>query len=130
MRASDLPIPDVPASSVPNGAGTQLVAVGSFVATAAGYIPYILALLPAVYYCILIWESKTVQEWVAKRRARKAERTLAKLKAKTMVVSAQIDAAADVKVAQVQAAAKVDNAAVDAKVLVDKVAAGVTGPAP
>lgn len=94
MRASvsDLPIPDVPTSSVPNGAGTQLTAIAGFAATAAGYIPYILALLPAIYYCILIWESKTVQEWVAKRRAAKAARKLAKAKATVIVTAAQGEA--------------------------------------
>lgn len=78
MRASDLPMPDVPTGSVPNGAGSQFAAIGAFVATAAGWLPFILALLPAIYYVILIWESKTVQELVAKRRARKAAKAEAK----------------------------------------------------
>lgn len=123
-----LPMPDVPGGTIPNGAGAQVTAVAAFAASMSGYVPVILALLPAIYYLLLIWESKTVQGWVTARRARKAELNLAKLKAQTLVVGAKIEAAAEVAVAQVQAAAKVDNAAVDADKLVANVAAGVTGP--
>lgn len=123
-----LPMPDVPSGTVPSGAGAQLTAIGGFAVSLSGYIPYLFAALPAIYYIILIWESKTVQDWVSRRRERKAAVKLAKLKAQTLVVAAQIDAAKDVKVAQVQAAATVDNAAIDARALIAKTAAGVTGP--
>lgn len=124
----DLPVPDVPTTTLPNGIGTHLAAIGAFVVSFAGYIPYLFAALPAIYYVILIWESKTVQDFVARRRARKAALNLAKLNAKVLVAGAQIDGAKDVQVAKVVAAANVDNAIVDGNALVSKVAAGVTGP--
>lgn len=123
-----LPMPDVPTSVDPIAAAPHIASVGALVATMMGWLPVVIALIPAIYYLILIYESKTVQAWVTRRRERKRLATLAKLNAKTMVVAAQIDAAAEVKTAQVMAAAKVDNAAVDAQALVDKVTAGVTGP--
>lgn len=128
MRTADLPVPDVPTTSMPHGIGTHLTALGAFAVSLAGYIPYLFAALPAIYYVILIWESKTVQDWNARRKQRKLARQSAKLKAQALVVDAKIEAAALVKVAQVQAAAKVENAAVDAEKLVKQTAAGLTGP--
>lgn len=90
-----LPIPDVPVGSVPNGAGSQFAAIGAFVATAAGWLPFILATLPAIYYLILIWESKTVQGWVEKRRARKAAMKVAKTQAAVVVATAAVAVAKD-----------------------------------
>lgn len=67
-----LPVPDVPSiantatNAVPHGAS-----IGAIAASFLGYLPAIVALIPAVYYCILIFESKTVQDWIARRRTRK-----------------------------------------------------------
>ena len=92
-----------------------------------GWLPFVVAIIPAIYYLILIYESKTVQGFVERRRERNRVKLVAKLKAKAIVVSAQIEAAKDVHVAQVFADAKVDNAAVYAKKLVDTTAAAAAG---
>lgn len=73
----NLPMPDVPSIN-PTDALPHVASVGALVATMVGWLPFIVALIPAVYYCILIWESKTVQGWVAARRQRKAEAAAAK----------------------------------------------------
>jgi hypothetical protein len=122
-----LPVPDVPTVD-PAAAVPHIASVGALVATAFGYLPVIVALIPAIYYLILIYESKTVQDWVARRREAKRIKQLAKLQAQALVVNAQIEAAAEVKTARVFAAAKVDNAAVDAATLVKKVDAGTHDP--
>lgn len=96
-----IPMPDVPVGTVPNGAGSQFAAIGAFIATAAGWLPFILALLPAVYYLILIYESKTVQGWVERRRARRAARKLANAQAAVIVAAAQGEAKAVVAEAAV-----------------------------
>lgn len=94
--SNPLPVPDAPVgevvTSVPSGAGTQSLAIAGFVTTALGYLPVVLALIPAFYYLILIYESKTVQDWVARRRARKAAKKLAKAKATAIVAAAQGEA--------------------------------------
>lgn len=92
MAMSDLPMPDVP-GTVPNGAGSHAMAIGAFAISLAGYIPYLFAALPAIYYVILIYESKTVQGWLAKRRERKAKLNAAKLQAVAVVTEAKGDAA-------------------------------------
>lgn len=110
-----------PQALVPHGASILALA-----GTLMGYIPVVIAIIPALYYLLLIYESVTVQGWLAHRRALKAAIKLAKLKAQVIVVSARIDAAADVKAAKVTAAAAVDNAAIGAEKLLAKTAAGVT----
>lgn len=126
----DLPIPDVP--SLPNGAGTQMTAIAAFVATAAGYLPFILALLPAIYYLILIWESKTVQGFIERRRQRRLVKEAAKVQARALVLNAQVAAGAKVADAKVDAVTLVDNAKTNAQVLLAKTAValeiGATGP--
>lgn len=69
--ARDLPVPDTPAidvnSAVPHGAS-----IGALFATFMGWLPVIVAIIPAIYYLVLIYESKTVQKWIRRRRLRKA----------------------------------------------------------
>lgn len=44
------------------------VSLGTVVATLAGWLPSIAALLTIVWSAIRIWESRTVQGWVARLR--------------------------------------------------------------
>lgn len=68
MRSSLADTPSLDASTlVPHSAS-----VGTIIATLMGWLPGILAVIPAIYYCVLIFESKTVQKWLRKRRLRKA----------------------------------------------------------
>lgn len=55
-----------------HGPAPQAANIGALFAAFAGWIPVFIAIIPAVYYAILIWESKTVQGWVQKYRARKS----------------------------------------------------------
>ena len=65
------------------------VSVGAIVSSWAGYLPTIAAVvasfIAAVWYIIQIYESATVQRWVALRRTRK----LALLKARVILMEAQ-----------------------------------------
>jgi len=44
--------------------------IGTFLVTFMGLLPAVLALIPATYYLILIYESKTIQRFVRRRRMR------------------------------------------------------------
>jgi hypothetical protein len=64
------------------GNGASIAALlGSFL----GWIPAIGALVAAAWYAIQIYESATVQRWVANRRVRK----IARLKARVIMMEAQ-----------------------------------------
>ena len=39
------------------------VAAGGVIGTLAGYLPVAAAILAIIWYCIQIWESKTVRGW-------------------------------------------------------------------
>lgn len=84
MASQDLPVPDTPAidinSVVPHGAS-----IGAIFATFMGWLPMIVALIPALYYCILIFESKTVQGWLRRRRLYQAARRRARDKARAIL---------------------------------------------
>lgn len=55
------------------------------VATVAGLAPPIAAIIAAVWYLVQIYESATVQRWIALRRVRK----LARLKARVLMLEVQ-----------------------------------------
>lgn len=44
------------------------VSIGTVVATLAGWLPSVAALLTIVWTALRIWESRTVQGWVARLR--------------------------------------------------------------
>lgn len=48
--------------------------MGTFVAVLLGVLPTVIAIVPALYWGIMIWESKTVQNWRRRRRRLKAHR--------------------------------------------------------
>lgn len=61
------------------------VSVGAIAGTMAGWLPAVSAIVALIWYMIQIYESKTVQEWIAARRARK----IARLKARVILLEAQ-----------------------------------------
>ena len=61
----DKHLPD-PALAVP-----QTASILAIIAAVIGWLPAIVAIVPAIYYGVLIWESKTVQGWLKRRRAKK-----------------------------------------------------------
>lgn len=63
----------------------NIFATGTIVATLAGWVPVVGALIAASWYLIQIYESATVQRWLAARRARK----IARLKARLILMEAQ-----------------------------------------
>jgi hypothetical protein len=109
--------PDVATQLVPHGAS-----IGAIIGALMGWLPAFIALIPAAYYGILIYESKTVQGWLHRRFERKSRKRIAKLRAKAKVVSAQLEAAEMVRSAKVEAVDKVAVAVADAKQLVTNTA--------
>lgn len=70
-----LPVPDTPiADQAVNNPALHGLSIGALGATIMGWLPAILAIIPALYYCLLIFESKTVQGWLQRRRERRAAR--------------------------------------------------------
>lgn len=104
-------------SSTPQVAGHTVVG-GSVVAAIMNVLPPIIGLIAAIagaiYYCICVWESRTVQHavnnWLMRTRARKVLR----LKAKAKLVSAQLVALETVRVAKREARELVEEARVEA----------------
>jgi len=64
------------------GSGASAAAIiGAFL----GWAPAIAALIAGIWYCVQIYESRTVQRYMAGRRLRK----LARLKARVLMLEAQ-----------------------------------------
>jgi heme exporter protein D len=72
----DLLIPFVhnPVQPDPAAVATHSASVGALFAVFMGWLPLFVALIPAVYYIILIFESKTVQKYLRRRRIRRARK--------------------------------------------------------
>lgn len=68
---------------------SNIVSTGAIAATILGYVPSIAAIVALAWYLIQIFESATVQRWLAGRRLRK----LARLKARVIMLEAQSRAA-------------------------------------
>lgn len=62
----------------------NIVSVGAIITSALGFVPAVAALVAFIWYLIQIYESVTVQRWLANRRLRK----IAKLKARVVVLEA------------------------------------------
>lgn len=90
------------------------VAAGTIVMTLVGVLPGIAAVLAAIWYLVQIYESKTVQGWLDRRRIASRARKLAKLEAKKLVVLAEIDAIEKVRIARAYGVEKVEEAKSDA----------------
>ena len=50
------------------------VTIATIIASLAGFLPPIAALVGIAYYCILIWESNTLKTWRQHRREHKLAR--------------------------------------------------------
>lgn len=112
----NLPIPDVPMDGhVITTASTHTAAIGALVATVVGWLPVIVAVIPAIYYLILIWESSTVQHYVRNVRMRRQARKILRLKAAAKVAQAKLDAEELIRAARSEAKEKLKVAAVEAK---------------
>lgn len=93
------------------------ISVSTIAATIAGWLPTLAVLLPVLYYMIQIWETKTVQRWLERRREYKAlKRRLAhaKMAAQQKVDQAAVEAAAKLRDAVKEAQAVVETARVEA----------------
>lgn len=90
------------------------VAVSTIALTFIGILPGIAALLAAIWYIVQIYESKTVQAWLDRRRIASRARKLAKLEAKKTVILAEIDAVEKVRIARAYGVEKVEAAKTDA----------------
>lgn len=95
-------------------ATTHAASLGALAAAAMGWLPGVIAIIPAIYYLILIWESKTVQHWINNRRMVWRARKIARLRAKEKVITAKLEAMRVLKVARQDARALVEGAKVQA----------------
>ncbi len=68
---------------------SNIIGGGVVTATLLGLAPAFAAIIAFIWYCIQIYESATVQRWLATRRVRK----LARLKARVLMLEAQSKAA-------------------------------------
>ncbi len=122
----DLPVPDVPVPTdihVIAQAAPHVASLGAILASFVGYIPVIVAVIPAVYYLILIWESKTVQHYIRNCRMRYHGRKILRARRKILIAAARIEAEALLSKARSQAREKITQAAALAKTQAIKEAA-------
>jgi predicted acyltransferase (DUF342 family) len=127
-----LPVPDVP-NFDPSSVVPQTASITALLAVLAGWLPMFIALIPAVYYLFLIYETKTVQGWLEKWRERRAQRRLAKAKAVALKAEAAVTAQvvkidADATAKTVKLAAEVEAERVKAEALAKAVALKSTPP--
>ena len=62
---------------------SDVAAVGTVVATIIGWLPSVATLVSIAYLALQIWEGKTIQEWMKRRRKNRVDRlqrTLDKLR--------------------------------------------------
>jgi len=62
--------------------------------TILGFLPPLAALVAVIWYLIQIAESKTYRDWRMDRQRVKKERKIARLKAKQVIIEAELDALA------------------------------------
>lgn len=93
------------------------------ISTIFGWLPYMAAGVGLVWYCIQIWESRTIQHWWRNRQMVKRAKKIAKLRAREKVILAELDALELKRAAQHAAVEKVEKARVAAakEVLADSV---------
>lgn len=70
--------------------GIDALSMSAIVATFAGFLPPLAGLLGIGWYCIQIWESKTVQKHVRVWKLKARARRLAGLKAEAKDLTARI----------------------------------------
>ena len=94
------------------------ISAAAIAATVIGWLPLIAAFAGLIWYCIQIWESRTVQHWYENRKMVRKARKIAKLKARERVIVAQLEALETLRQARVDARDKVEIAKVEAAKLV------------
>ena len=60
-------------TSSPGDVAAHTFSTGAILGAFLGYLPNVAAGLAALWYMLVIWESKTVQGWVGRRRPHKTE---------------------------------------------------------
>lgn len=103
---------------IPPGVGTggtlAGAMIGTFLAHVWGYLPGTVAVIGGcfaiVWYLIMIYESKTFNNWRTDRAQRIKERRIARLKAKERVIVAELEALELKRSAAVTAAAVLETA--------------------
>jgi|SRR5579864_66935 len=104
----------------PQGQSAGIVAVlsGGWLGHWLGYLPGTIAaiggLFAIAWYIVMLWESKTVQDWHARSSARHKIKRIAKLQAAVKIATAQLEALEVRRVARVDAADKINAAAAEA----------------
>ena len=92
----------------------DLVSAGAIVGTLIGWLPYVAAVVGLVWYCIQIWESRTVQHWWNNRQMILKARKIARLRAREKVIVAKLEALETIRAAKHAAVEKVETAKVEA----------------
>lgn len=94
----------------------HFISAGAISAYIAGFVPYLFATPAVIYYCLLVWENRTVQHFVRNRRMVHKARKIAKLRSKQKVIIAELEAIELIREARVIAKEKVLHATHEAEV--------------
>lgn len=93
------------------GATGHIASAGAIVFAILGWLPPLAALVGLIWYCIQIHESKTMQDWLKRRRLRRINRLREQL-----LVLQTLDKVEDIKVAVKEASQAAVQGMVDAAV--------------
>lgn len=95
--------------------------IGTWIGHVWGYLPSTVALVGGIlaiaWYSIMLWESKTVQDWHARSSARRKIAKIAKLKAEVKIATAQLEAMQGRQAAAAEGDAKVLAATAEATLI-------------
>ena len=106
---------------------TQSIFATVFWAALTGWLPYAIAMIPIVFYLIMIWETRTVTHLRNNWRQSHIAKTYAKLKAREKVTLAKLEALELLRTARVEARETVKHAEHEAAKLVAVGAKDTTG---
>lgn len=90
------------------------LSLGAIAMTIAGVLPAVAALVAVIWYTIQIYESNTAQKWLEKRRMKRKARRVARIRAESKVLLAELEALETIREARVTAEGKVAVAAQEA----------------
>lgn len=100
---------------------TSVSLFGVSIAGVIGYLPVIITCiagaLAACMYAVTLWESKTVQHWIANRRMLSRAKKVARLKAKQKVLVAELEAMETLRQARTEAREIVEVAKSEAAIM-------------
>ena len=106
---------------------TQSVVASVFWAALTGWLPYAIAMVPIVFYLIMIWETRTVVHFRNNWRQKHIAKKYAKLKAREKVTLAKLEALELLRTARAEARETVLHAQHEAAKLVVVGAKDTTG---